>query len=49
MEEPTCDDDGCIFWTICSKYREQRRIEMMDAYIENLEDEHARIVTARGM
>ena len=49
MEEPTCEDDGCIFWTICNKYREQRRLETMDAYIENKDEEHARIVQARGM
>ena len=49
MEEPTCDDEGCIFWTICSKYRQQRRIETMDVYIDNLDEEHARIIQARGM
>ena len=56
MEEPTCDDDGCIFWTICNKYREQKRIDKLnkivgwfDAYVENLDEEHARIIQARGM
>ena len=44
-----CEDTRCIFWTICNKYREQRRIETMDAYIENLDEENARIIQARGM
>ena len=49
MEEPTCEDVDCIFWTICNKYRDQLRLEAFNAYIENLDEEHARIVTARGM
>ena len=53
MEEPTCDDEGCIFWTICNKYRKQLRLEVWEAYvkayIENKDEENARIIQARGM
>ena len=34
---------SCGFWSIIE------RLQDMDAYIDNLDEEHARIVTARGM
>ena len=50
IDRLNCIYSDCRFHVICMKYMKQRDAELlqdMDAYIENLDDEHARIITAR--
>ena len=51
IDRRDCHFSDCRFHVICTKYHRQRDIDrfyLMDAYIENLDDENARIVRARG-